>query len=74
MQVIRVWRRQLHEFLNSNYLLIKSFVGSEEPSLNLLRSAEFLHKNSSPFSNCQRSKLAVFISRNINYNINSLLL
>ena len=51
-----------------------SFVGSKEPSLNLLRSAEFLRKNSSPFSNCRRSKSAIFISRNINYDINSLLL
>ena len=29
--------------------------------------------NSSPISNCQRSKSAIFISRNINSNINSLL-
>ena len=30
--------------------------------------------NSSPISNCRRSKSAIFISHNINYNINSLLL
>ena len=29
--------------------------------------------DSSPISNCRRSKSAVFLSRNINYNINSLL-
>ena len=30
--------------------------------------------NSSPISNCRHSKSAIYISRNINYNINSLLL
>ena len=29
--------------------------------------------NSSPISNCRRSKSAILFSRNINYNINSLL-
>ena len=51
-----------------------SFLGLEEPSLKLLRSSELQRTNSSPISNCLRSKSAVFISRNINYNINSLLL
>ena len=50
-----------------------SFVGLEEPSLKIIRSAELLRTNSSPISNCQRSKSAIFLSRNINYNINSLL-
>ena len=50
-----------------------SFVGSEEPSLKIIRSAELLRTNSSPISNCRRSKSAIFLSRNINYNINSLL-
>ena len=50
-----------------------SFLGLEEPSLKLLRSAELQRTNSSPISNCQRSKSAIFISRNINSNINSLL-
>ena len=49
-------------------------LGSEEPSLKLLRSAKLRRTNSSPISNCRRSKSAIFISRNINYNINSLLL
>ena len=48
------------------------FIGSEEPLLKLLRSTELQHANSSSISNCQRSKSAIF-SRNINYNINSLL-
>ena len=51
-----------------------SFLGLEEPSLKLLRSSELQRMNSSPISNCRRSKSAIFISRNINYNINSLLL
>ena len=50
-----------------------SFLGLEEPSLELLRSSELQRTNSSPISNCQRSKSAIFYSRNINYNINSLL-
>ena len=50
-----------------------SLLGLEEPSLKLLRSAELQRTNSSPISNCQRSKSAIFISRNINSNINSLL-
>ena len=56
---------------HSNYLA--SLLGLEEPSLKLLRLAELQHTNSSPISNCQRSKSAIFISRNINSNINSLL-
>ena len=48
------------------------FVGSKEPSLKLLRSAKLQRTNSSPISNCPRSKSAIFYSRNINYNINSL--
>ena len=50
-----------------------SFLGLE-PSLKLLRSSELQRTNSSPTSNFRRSKSAIFISRNINYNINSLLL
>ena len=50
-----------------------SFLGLDEPSLKLLRSSELQRTNSSPISNCRRSKSAIFISRNINYNINSLL-
>ena len=46
-----------------------SFLGLEEPSLKLLRSAELQRTNSSPISNCRRSKSAIFNSRNINYNI-----
>ena len=49
------------------------FLGSEEPSLKLSRLAKFQRTNSSPNSNCRRSKSAIFISRNINSNINSLL-
>ena len=56
---------------HSNYLV--SFLGLEEPSLKLLRSSELQRTNSSPISNCQHSKSAIFISRNINSNINSLL-
>ena len=56
---------------HSNYSA--SLLGLEEPLLKLLRSAELQHTNSSPISNCQRSKSAIFISRNINSNINSLL-
>ena len=50
-----------------------SFLGLEKPSLKLLRSSELQRTNSSPISNCRRSKSAIFISRNIKYNINSLL-
>ena len=56
---------------HSNYLA--SLLGLEEPSLKLLRSAELQRTNSSPISNFQRLKSAIFISRNINSNINSLL-
>ena len=45
------------------------FLGSEEPSLKLLRSAKLQRTNSSPISNCRRSKSAIFLSRDINYNI-----
>ena len=41
-----------------------SFVGSEEPSLKLSRSAKLQRTNTSPISNCQCTKLANFISRN----------
>ena len=50
-----------------------SFLGSEELSLKLLRSAKLQRMNSSPISNCQHWKSAIFLSRNINYNINSFL-
>ena len=50
-----------------------SFVGSEEPSLKILRLTELLRANSSPISNYQRSKSGIFLLRYINYNINSLL-
>ena len=50
-----------------------SFLGSEEPSLKLLRSPKLQRTNSSPISNCRRSKLAIFFSCNRNYSINSLL-
>ena len=50
-----------------------SFLGLEEPSLKLLRSVKLQRTNSSPISNCWRSKSAVILSRNINYNISSLL-
>ena len=43
-----------------------SFLGLEEPSLKLLRSAKLQRTNSSSISNCRRSKSANFISRNIN--------
>ena len=39
-----------------------------------LFSAELQLTNSSPISNCRQSKSAIFYSRNINYDINSLLL
>ena len=45
----------------------------EEPLLKLLRLSELQRMNSSPISNCQHSKLAILFSRNMNYNINSLL-
>ena len=51
-----------------------SFLSLEEPSLKLLRLSELQCMNSSPISNCWHSKSAIFISHNINYNINSLLL
>ena len=51
-----------------------SLLGSEEPLLKLLRSGKLQRTNSSPISNCRHSILAIFILRNINYNINSLLL
>ena len=56
---------------HSNYL--ESLLGLEKPSLKLSHSAELQRTNSSPISNCQRSKSAIFNSRNINSNINSLL-
>ena len=43
----------------------ESFVSSEEPSLKLLRSAKLQCMNFSPISNCQRSKSAILLSRNI---------
>ena len=54
-------------------LLGRLFLGSEEPSLRLLRSAKLQRTNSCPITNCRRSKSAIFLSRNINYHINSLL-
>ena len=42
-----------------------SFLGSEEPSLKLLRSEELQCMNFSPISNCRRSKSAILFSRNI---------
>ena len=51
-----------------------SLLGSEEHSLKLLRSGKLQRMNSSPISNCRHSKSAIFISCNINCNINSLLL
>ena len=42
-----------------------SFLGSEEPSLKLLRSAKLQRTNSSPISYCRRLKSAIFLSRNI---------
>ena len=48
-QVIRTWA---------------SFLGSEEPSLKLLCSAELQRTNSSPISNRRLSKSAIFLSRN----------
>ena len=45
-----------------------SLLGSKEPSLKLLRSGKLQGTNSSPISNCRRSKSAIFNSRNINYN------
>ena len=49
------------------------FLGSEEPLLKLSRLAKLQLTNYSPNSNCRRSKSAIFISRNINSNIHSLL-
>ena len=42
-----------------------SFLGSEEPSLKLLRSAKLQRTNFSPNSNCWHSKSAIFLSSNI---------
>ena len=42
-----------------------SFLGSEEPSLKLLRSAKLQRTNFSPISNCRRLKSAIFLSSNI---------
>ena len=42
-------------------LLGRLLLGSEEPSLKALRLAKTQHTNSSPISNCQRSKLAIFL-------------
>ena len=47
-----------------------SFLGSEEPLLKILPSTEVHRMNSSPISNWRHSKSTIFISRNINYNIN----
>ena len=84
--IIRKIKGQMHSTITSNSSLKTrgavaprtritwaSLLGLEEPSLKLLRSAELQRTNSSPISNCQRSKSAIFISRNINSNINSLL-
>ena len=49
------------------------FLGSEKTLLKLLRLSELKRTNSSPISICRRSKSAILFSRNINYNINSLL-
>ena len=49
------------------------FLGLEEPLLKLFHLVELLRMNSSPIFNCWHSKLAIFISCNINYNINSVL-
>ena len=40
-----------------------SLLGSEEPSLKLLRSRKLQSTNSSPISNCWRSKSAILISQ-----------
>ena len=42
-----------------------SFLGSEKPSLKLLRSAKLQRTNFSPISNCRCLKSAIFLSRNI---------
>ena len=47
-------------------ILGRLFLGSEEPSLKLLRLVKLQRTNSSPISNCRRSKLAIFLSCNIN--------
>ena len=70
-QVIRIQKLVGLPPLHLNYLA--SFLGSEEPSLKLLRSAELQRTNAWPISNCRRSRLAIFRSCNINYNINTLL-
>ena len=71
-QVIRVKKLVGLPPPHSNYLA--SLLGSEEPSLKLLRSEKLQRTNSSPISNCRRSKSAIFISCKINYIINSMLL
>ena len=58
----------------TSFLTRITCLGLEEPSLKLLRLLELQRTNSSPISNCWHSKSAIFILRNINYNINSLLL
>ena len=70
-QVIRVQKLVGLPPPHSNYLA--SLLGLEEPSLKLLCSSKLQRTNSSPISNYRRSKSAIFISRSINYNINSLL-
>ena len=42
------------------YCIWVSFIGSEEPSIKLLRSAELQRTNSSPIPYCQHSKSAIF--------------
>ena len=37
-----------------------SFLEAEEPLLKLLHSSKLQHTNSSPISNCRRSKSAIF--------------
>ena len=54
-------------------LLGHLFLGSEEPSLKLLRSSELQRTDSSPISNCRLLKSAIIILPNINCYINSLL-
>ena len=50
-----------------------SFLGLEKPSLKLLHSAELQRTISSRISNCRRLKSGIFVSCNMNSNINSLL-
>ena len=56
-QVIRVKKHMGLPPSHLDYLDV-FLLGSEEPSLNLLRLAKLQHTNSSPISNCWRSKLA----------------